>query len=362
MVNPRQVVRAFIFALLLLIFSAASVPAAYGQFTLSVQSQPSPSAVDPGGNSIATLNLQPNGSSSPVTLTCAVTTAIPQPVSVPTCTLGPSSPITPPALPSLTITTSFNTSFGLYNIAVTGTSGSGTGSFSQTVNVSLTVVNVTEDYTLSVLPTTATPSPIHAGATATTTVTITPIGSYTGHQVTLSCLSVSPVVVAGPICSFTPTNGTTPGPVPVTAGVPATATLTITTLGPTPTVGLRPPRIFYVFWLLLPGLALVGAFGTEFETKFGTKLGTQFGTRRRRLKPIGLLLPLAVSSALLLIPACGSSNHNTNNPSGQVTPNNTYTFTLTGADENSASPGNTVCTPTGTTTTCTGPTVTLTVD
>jgi len=343
MVNPRQAVRALVFASLLLVFSAASVSPAYGQFTLTVQSQPSPSAVDPNGTSTATLNLQPNGSSSPVSLTCAVTTSIPQPVSIPTCDVSPTSPITPPALPSLTITTTSSTSFGLYNIAVTGTSGS----FSQTVNVSITVVNVTQDYTLSAQPTTATPNPVHAGATATTTVTITPIGSYSGHQVTLSCLSVSPVVAAAPICSFTPTNGTAPGPVQVTTGVLATATLTITTLGPTPTVGLRSPRIFYAFWLLLPGVALVGAFGTS------------FGITKRGSKLIGMFLLLALASALLLIPACGSSSKNTNNPSGQITPKNSYTFTLTGADENGAAPGNSQCTGT----TCIGnPTVSLTVD
>jgi hypothetical protein len=339
MVNPRQVVRPLIFALLLLLS-----PAAYGQFTLTVQSQPSPSAVDPGNTSIATLDLQPNGSSSTVSLTCLVTTSTPQAVSLPTCSVSPASPVTPPALPSLTITTFSATSFGLYNVAVTGTSGS----FSETVNVSLTVVNVTEDYTLSVLPTTATPSPVNAGATATTTVTITPIGSYSGHQVTLSCLSVTPAVVAAPICLFTPTNGTAPGPVQVTAGVVASATLTITTLGPTPTVGLRTRRIFYAFWLLLPGMALVGAFGTG------------FGTKRRRSRLIGIFLLLAVGASLLLMPACGSSN-NTNNPSGQTTPKNTYTFTLTGADENGAAPGNTgTCTP-GVTCTAAA-TVTLTVN
>jgi hypothetical protein len=56
-------------------------------------------------------------------------------------------------------------------------------------------------------------------------------------------------------------------------------------------------------------------------------------------------------SGLLLLPACGSTN-NTNNPSGEVTPKNTYTFTLTGADQNGAAPGNSA----------TAPTVTLTVN
>jgi hypothetical protein len=344
MVNPRQVVRPLVFALLLSMFSAASVSVAYGQFTLSVSSPFSPPEVDPGGTAIATLDIEPNGSSNPVTLTCVVTASNQQTISLPACDPSPSSPITPPAKPSLTVTTSAvppnpPVPPGSYTMTVTGTDGT----TSQTVTLSLTIVDITEDYTLSVLPTTATPSPVAAGASATTVVTVTPIGSYSGHQVTLACLSVSPVTTAAPVCSFTPTNGTAPGPVQVTAGVPATATLTITTLGPIPTTQLRTPRIFYALWLLVPGLALLGA--------------GRSGNRRRRL--LGLLLLTAIASGLLLTPACGSTN-NTNNPNGETTPNNTYTFTLTGADENGNGPGNTItCTPG---VICGAATVTLTVN
>src|ERR1700746_803760 len=105
MVKPRQVVRPLLFTFLLSLFVTASVAAADGQFTLTVSSQPTPSAVDPGNTSVATLDLQPNGSSSPVSLTCAVIPSVPQPVSPPTCVVSPTTPITPPALPSLTITT-----------------------------------------------------------------------------------------------------------------------------------------------------------------------------------------------------------------------------------------------------------------
>jgi hypothetical protein len=340
MVNPRQVVRRVVFVLLLSLFSAASVSVAYGQFTLSVSSPLAPPFVDPGGSSIATLDLEPNGDSNPITLTCVVTTQIQQPVDPPTCNPSPLTPITPPAKPSLTINTLNSTSFGLYNIAVTGTSASS----SQTITLSLTVVNVTQDYTLSVLPTTASPSPVPAGQTATTIVTVTPIGSYSGHMVTLACLSVNPVVVAAPVCTFTPTNATAPGPVQVLQGQPSTATLTITTLGPLPTTArLRTPRVFYALLLLLPALSLVG-------------IG---GTRNRRKNLMGMLLLMAVASGVLLMPACNSTN-NTNNPTGVTTPNNTYTFTLSGADENGAAPSNgTTCT---TGTTCDAATVTLAVN
>jgi hypothetical protein len=327
---PRQIVSPLLFALLVVVF-AASAPVAYGQFTLTVASPLSPSPVDPGGTSTATLSLQPAGSNAPVTLTCVVTTQIPQPVSLPTCDPSPTTPITPPASPSLTITTFATTSFGLYNFAVTGTSASA----SVTLNLSLTVVNLTEDYTLSVLPVTATPSPVTAGNTATSTVTVSPIGSYSNHQVTLSCLSVTPVVAAAPVCSFTPLNGTTPGPVQITSG-PASATLTITTLGPTPVTRLERRRLFYALWLLVPGLALAG-----------------FGKKNWHKKLMSLFFLIAMASGILLMPACSSSTNTTNNPSGQVTPKNTYTFTLTGADENGAAPGNATTSP---------PTVTLVVD
>src|SRR5258708_36294727 len=76
MVNPRQVVRPLVFALLLSVFSAASASVAHGQFTLTVSSPLSPSAVDPGGSPIAPLDLEPNGSSRLVsfsTIPCKVT-------------------------------------------------------------------------------------------------------------------------------------------------------------------------------------------------------------------------------------------------------------------------------------------------
>jgi hypothetical protein len=343
MVKSRQIIsrrmlRPLFFALLLVTVSAAFVPMASAQFTLAVSS-PLPAAVVPGSTATATLSLQPNGSSAPVTLTCVVTTQVSQPVMLPTCDPSPSTPITPPAAPSLTVTTFAGTSFGLYNFAIIGTSGSSTA----TVNLSLTVVNLTEDYTLSVLPVMATPNTVAPGATATTTVTISPLGSYTNHQVTLSCLSVTPVVAAAPVCSFTPVNGTASGPVQITSG-PASATLTITTLGPTPTTRLERKRLFYALWLLAPGLALAG-----------------FGTKARHKKLMGIFFLLAMASGILLMPACSSSTSTSNNPSGEVTPANTYTFTLTGADENGAAPGNTTTCTTGVTCTAAA-TVTLVVN
>ena len=212
---------------------------------------------------------------------------------------------------------------GLYAITVTGDNGS----TSQTIALALNVVNVTQDYTLSVSPTTATPSPVKAGAKATTTVTVTPIASYTGN-VTLACLTVSPVVALAPVCSFNPPT------VAVTSGLPPTSVLTISTTGPAPTVRLWNQRSFYALWLAIPGLALVGVCAA--------------GTRRKHV--LGALSLMAVAGSLLLLPACGSSK-STSSTGGTLTPANTYTFTLTGADANGAAPSSTTAT-----------TVTLAVD
>jgi hypothetical protein len=177
-------------------------------------------------------------------------------------------------------------------------------------------VNVTENYTLSVSPSPAIPSPVPAGSIATTTVTVSPIIGYAG-SVTLACLSVTPVVVAAPYCSFSPAT------VPLTSGVAATSTMTITTLGPNPVTRLRNRQVFYALLLLIPGLVFVG-FGKP-------------GARGKNL--LGVFLLAAIAGGLLLAPACGSGR-TTNSPNGEITPNNTYTFTLTGADQTGAAPSN----------------------
>ena len=309
--NPRLVARAFIFALLLSLLSAGSVPFAHCQtFGLSIPFGLNRPAVDPGGSAIATIDLTSSGGfNSPVSLSCDVTSG-PVTTSPPVC--GPPSPqsaIPPANGPSLTITTSSTTAVGLYSFTVTGTSGS----ITQTATLNLTVQPLSEDYTLSVSPTTALPNPVAAGSAATTTVTISPIGSYSGH-VTLACLSISPANLLGPVCSFNPATVT------VTGGPPPTSVLTLTTTGPAPTTRLRPARIFYAIWLAIPGLGLIA-------------LNT---TGRRRKNTLGALLLMLLAGGVVLMPACGSSKS-----IGSVTPATTYVFTLTGADENGAAPSNT---------------------
>jgi len=315
MVSSRQV-RAVFFAAIASLFLTASATWAVAQdFSLTIPGGLHTPAVDPGGTSTATIDLEPVGAGGgAVTLSCAVTTT----ASTPTCLVSPSSAV-PPATPALTITTSDSTPTGIYPIAITGSDSSG----SETLNVTLTVTNLTADYSLSVSPTTATPSPIPAGASATSTVTVTPIGSYSGN-VTLSCLSVTPIVVAAPFCSFQYPSGNTY--VVVGGGVPSTVAMTITAFGPTPTTRRNTPRIYYALWLAVPGLALLGAGAGK----------------NRKIRWLGPFLLIAIAG-LLLLPACNNATNNnpvSNSPSGLTTPKNTYTFTLTGADQNGAAPSN----------------------
>jgi len=314
MVNCSRVVRAIIFASLLSLLSAASVSMAHGQFTLAVSPLTPKAGVDPGGSATATIDLEPVGNfDSPVDLSCQVTSG-PVTISPPVCTPSPSSQIPPADGPSLTITTSSNTLAGTYQITVTGTSP---GATTQTAILYLNVADLTQAYLLSVSPTTAIPSPVPAGSSATSTVTVTALGNYTGN-VTLACLSITPIVTAAPYCSFDPAT------VSVTNGVAQPATLTISTFGAEVNATNRSrPRIFYGLWLAVPGLALVGVGAA----------------RNHRKKLVGMVLLVVAALGLLLLPACGTTI-GTTALNGRVTPNNTYNFTLTGADQNGAAPSN----------------------
>jgi hypothetical protein len=313
MFNSRKLVRAFVLALLLAGFSAAAVGRAQGQsFTLTATSQFNP--VNPGGSSTANLSLQGTGGfDSAVSFTTTPCTVTPvQTTGTPVCSVTPSSanPGTGGAQVSVGVTTFSSTPAGSYQVTVTGVSGA---LAPQTVQLILGVSTLTEDYTLSVSPTTATPSPVTAGNTATTTVTISPIGSYSGHTITLACSSVTPLAEPVPICSFNPAQ------VQIASGVAPTSILSIITIGPNPVTRTWNRRMVYALWLLAPGLGLLGLVTT--------------GTRRKQM--LGLLLLVGLSGGLLLVPACGSSTN-----VGNTTPKSTYTFTLSAVDETGAAPGN----------------------
>lgn len=288
-----------------------------------------PFAVDPGlpasSNITVTAN---NGFSGTVDLACTVTSQ--SQGTPPTCAVAPQS-VQPSANASVTVSTTTSTTPALYTITVTGTSS---GLSPQSVSQNLTVLAVSPQFTITV-QTVVQPSSVHAGSGGQGVISVNPINGYRSPSnsagVTLSCSSVVPLVTIPPVCSFHPPA------VPVN-GAPATSTITISTQGPIITsVDRKHP--FYAMWLPLPMLMF-------------TALGAVAGGRRSR-KAWSLLALFVVSGALLLVPACGNTQTNTTTPNG-VTPNNSYTFTVTGVDVDGNTSSNT--------STGSSPSVTLTVN
>src|SRR5260370_9941069 len=124
MLNSRRVARHLVPVLFLVIAVVVVLPRAYGQadFTLAA-STPYPSAVDPGGSSISTITVNAinNVSAGSVALSCTVA-----PVQTNGATCSILSSVTPPASPTLTITTTDLTPPTLYTITVAGTDASAT--------------------------------------------------------------------------------------------------------------------------------------------------------------------------------------------------------------------------------------------
>ncbi len=308
MFNSRRVAQHIVIVLFSVIAVLVILPCAYGQanFTLAA-SAPYPSAVDPGGSSISTITVGTinNVSSGSVALSCTVA---PLQTNGATCSIL--SSVTPPASPTLTITTTSLTPPTLYAITVTGSAGGST----LTVPVNLSVLAVTPAYTLS--DTTPNPSSVHAGSAATATVTATPISGYSG-SVTFSCSTISPTVTPAPVCSFNPATIT------VTNSAAASSTLTISTTGPSAT-SLHRSTIFHALWLPLPALALIGA-----------GLST---TRRLWKKLLGWLLLGMIVSGIMVTIGCGNSTSTSSSVTS--TPKNTYTFTISAIDQNKVAPSN----------------------
>jgi hypothetical protein len=311
----HQILRVIFFGCIFALLLADAVSLQAQSFTLTPTTL-SPAAVDPGGISIAQVSVGGGASVGSVSFTCTVSSnnSGVSASEYPTCLISPSS-VVPNAILSLTVTAGNDTPAGEYSVVVTGTAGSGPPE--STDPIYLNVVDVQQDYTLTVTKTIS-PGTVSPGGGAQATVTVTPIASYTG-TVTLSCLSVTPTQVGAPYCSFNPPS------VDVTSSSGGQSVLTISTYGTQQTVSeLEFPRIFRGFWLALPGLALMGA-------SFG-------GARRKR--SLGLFLLLVVAGGFLLLPSCGGPTVTSNNNIGYVTPKDTYTFTLTGVDQNGVAPGN----------------------
>jgi hypothetical protein len=301
----------------------ASAAAQTGSFSLQMSAFDR-DAVDPGGNAASSLTLAPlNGFSGSVALSCQITPAPPN--GNDGCMVSPQT-VAPPTGASVTITTAVPTgtpwSPGLYTVTITGTAPSGT----QTASQALTVLEVTPSFTITV-GTVVSPTSVHAGSSATATIDVTPINGYTSSLsnpgVTLSCTSVSPVVVSPPVCTFSYPPGLQY--LPLSGGVLAGSTLTISTIGPlTPITRNASARHFYALWLPLPMLALLSA-----------------AAGRKRFRAWFLLSLFVLCALILLIPACSTTAVPTAiTPNDLITPNGTYTFTVTGVDANGTSASN----------------------
>jgi hypothetical protein len=142
-----------------------------------------------------------------------------------------------------------------------------------------------------------------AGNPASYPIQLTPVSTYTA-SISIACSSGLPG--GGTTC--TPSTN----PVTLQNSSPSTVTLVISTFPRvTTTAGARPARdTFYASWLPVTGLAFLGL-----------GIGSGWGRRRRVM---GALLFLALTTLILLQPACGghsSSSTTTGTPAGTYTIN-----------------------------------------
>lgn len=329
--------RACLAVFLLIATFVLIAPASAQDFTLTATAF-SPDATAPGGTLSSTISMVAgSGFVGPVTLACTVTPDVQiTSTTFPVCTVSPTS-LTGTGGASFTITTTGTTPQVGYTVTITGTDASGSVA---SPPLALTVLGVTPQFTITILTAVA-PSSVVAGTGATGVVTVNPLDGYTtptAGGITLYCGSITPLVIIAPVCSFS-TN--TQGGLTLTGNTPVSSTLTINTYGPVPTGAAVHPRSFYALWLPVPMLAFVG---------LGAALG---GKNSRRVW--GVLALFIVGGAILLLPACSNTTGaaSTTTPNG-VTPANSYTFTIVGVDSNGVASSNT-------STTSTGPTVSLSV-
>lgn len=183
-----------------------------------------------------------------------------------------------------------------------GNSATVTSNGGQTVSSQSPVMTVS-DFSLSASPDTNT---VTAGQPATYTITVTPIPTYP-ESISLACTSGIP---SGGSCSFSVT------PVTISNTSASTSQLVInTTARVTTTAGLRELGPVYAVWLPFSGLAFLG-------------LGLR-GKLSRKQRILGGMTFTLLLSLLLLLPACGGSKKSTTTTTG--TPAGTYTVTVSGS-------------------------------
>jgi hypothetical protein len=164
-------------------------------------------------------------------------------------------------------------------------------------------VTVTPAFAVSATPTSAT---IQPGQNATFPITVTPANGFTG-TVTLSCGALPSEVT----CNFSAPS------LSLTGGMPATSTLTLSTMAPS-SAALRPSSTS------LPFLA------------WGGILCFAFSTRRiqRKLTRAGMLLVL-LAAGIFAVSGCGSANQS-QAPTNPGTPAGTQTVSVVVADSTGA--------------------------
>jgi hypothetical protein len=310
------------------------MPSAAGQ-QLQMSPFPTPDAIP--ANDTTSTNLEVSGFNGTVSLSCQVTPpANPQP----TCTPSPASQESPFGA-SINVNGNLAAP-GLYTFTVTATAA---GTAPVMAQQNLSILAVAPSFNIQVT-TPVSPGSVHAGNGGQGTITVNPVNGYSTPPgptgITLSCSTMTPLVTIPPVCSFTykGTQGV------MVNGAPNTATITITTSGPTTTgAAAQKKNTFYGVWLPLPMLALIG-------------LGAAAGGKRAR-KAWGLLALFVIGGAFILVPACGTNTGTTTTTRDGVTPNNSYTFTVMGVDANGTTSSNTAG-PGGKT--AGAPTVTLTVN
>lgn len=337
--------RAGFAAVCLLACAVMAAPrAAAVDFTMTVNPNLSPPGVAPGGVSSESITIVTgSGFVGPITFGCTVTPSVSSAVEIPTCVVSPAT-MSASGGASATISTQAPTSTQpgtttiSYGITITATDASGTIT---SPTLSLTVLAVTPQFTITIQNSVA-PTSVPAGAGAEANISVNPVNGYqtptgTGKGITLYCASITPLVTLPPYCSFSYPGGDTT--LHITSDASVTSTLTINTLGAT-TLNCANPlsRRFYAIWVGLPMLGLVG-------------LGGAAGGRRSR-KAWLLVATFVVGAGFLLTPSC-SNTTKVCTPNG-ITPANTYQMTIVGVDSNGVASSNT-------TSTSSGPTVSLTV-
>jgi uncharacterized repeat protein (TIGR01451 family) len=165
------------------------------------------------------------------------------------------------------------------------------------------------DFTIATAPASAT---VTAGQPASFTVTLNPLPTYT-NSISLSCSSGLPT---GASCTFT----TTPLTIPSTSAVTSTLILNTTARVTTTTELRRYVGPLYATLLPVCGLAILG---------FG------LGSRARGRRTLSVLLFLTVIGLTMFLPACSGSKTTTTTTG---TPAGTYIITVSGASGGTTHP------------------------